>query len=131
MANREQVAFVLDNGADMVAVGTAFLTTYESPINPLWKKRLLSATGNDTRLTRLYSGKWARGVVTGYMQDFAQLDNDDLPNYPTLNAMTKSLRAHGATTQNSELMSLWSGVGVADCRDESMSELVARLAGMP
>ncbi|UYZ75464.1 hypothetical protein [Moraxella bovis] len=45
--------------------------------------------------------------------------------------MTKSLRAHGATTQNSELMSLWSDVGVADCRDESMSELVARLAGTP
>lgn len=27
-------------------------------------KRLLSATGNDTRLTQLYSGKWARGVMT-------------------------------------------------------------------
>lgn len=131
IANREQVTLMLDNGADMVAVGTAFLTTHESPINPLWKKCLLSATGNDTRLTRLYSGKWARGVVTDYMQDFAQLDNDDLPNYPTLNAMTKSLRAYGATTQNSELMSLWSGVGVADCRDESMSEFVARLTACP
>ncbi|STZ07278.1 Uncharacterised protein [Moraxella caprae] len=45
--------------------------------------------------------------------------------------MTKSLRAYGATTQNSELMSLWNGVGVADCRDESMSELVARLTACP
>lgn len=128
IASREQVQIMLDNGADMVAVGTAFLTTFESPISPLWKNKLLNATGDDTRLTRLYSGKWARGVVTGYMERFAHLDNDDLPIYPTLNAMTKSLRAYGASSQNTDFMSLWAGTGVADCRDESMGELVARLA---
>ncbi|MDO4450899.1 MAG: nitronate monooxygenase [Moraxella sp.] len=128
IANREQVQTMLDNGADMVAVGTAFLTTTESPTNPLWKDRLLNATGEDTRLTKLYSGKWARGVVTDYMNRFAHLDNDDLPIYPTFNAMTKPLRAYGATTQNTDFMSLWCGVGVADCHDESMSELVGRLA---
>lgn len=127
IASRESVQTMLDNGADMVAVGTAFLTTCESPINPLWKNKLLNATGEDTRLTRLYSGKWARGVVTDYMNRFADLDNDDLPSYPTLNAMTKSLRAYGASSQNTDFMSLWAGTGVADCRDESMSELVARL----
>lgn len=128
IANRESVTLMLDNGADLVAVGTAFLTTVESPIHPAWKHRLLSATGDDTRLTKLYSGKWARGVITDYMARFADKDNDDLPIYPTLNAMTKSLRAHGTTTQNIELMSLWCGVGVADCRDESMTDLLGRLS---
>ncbi|MDO4897163.1 MAG: nitronate monooxygenase [Moraxella sp.] len=129
IANREQVKLMLDYGADMVAVGTAFLTTYECPISPLWKQRLLSAKADDTRLTRLYSGKWARGVITDYMKRFGKFDGaDELPMYPTLNAMTKPLRAYGATSQNSELMSLWAGVGVADCRDESMSELIARLS---
>lgn len=129
MASADDVARAKAQGADLVAVGTAFLTTTDSPISPLWKKRLLNATGNDTRLTRLYSGKWARGVITDYMARFAHLDNEgDLPSYPTLNAMTKSLRAYGASSQNSELLSLWAGTGVGACRDESMSELIARLS---
>lgn len=124
----EHVETMLAQGADMVMMGTVFLTTIESPIHPLWKKRLLAAQGSDTRLTKLYSGKWARGIITEYMTRFHDLDNaNDLPIYPTLNAMTKSLRAHGVATNNAEMMSLWSGTGVADCRDESMSELVARL----
>lgn len=128
IASYEQVEMMMANGADMVMVGTAFLTTTESPIHALWKHRLLTSKEADTRLTRLYSGKWARGIVTNYMTQHRQFDNaTDLPVYPTLNAMTKSLRAYGATTNNAELMSLWSGVGVADCRDESMSELVSRL----
>lgn len=127
IASRESVKLMLDGGADMVAVGTAFLTTHESPISALWKNKLLTAQADDTQLTRLYSGKWARGITTEYMKRFAHLDNDDLPCYPTLNAMTKPLRAYGATCQNADLMSLWCGMGVADCRDESMDELVKRL----
>lgn len=128
IASRENVKTILDGGADLVAMGTAFLTTHESPISPLWKQKLLNATGNDTRLTRLYSGKWARGVITGYMERFAHVDNDDLPIYPTLNAMTKPLRAYGASHQNTDFMSLWAGMGVEHCCDESMSELIQRLA---
>lgn len=124
IASREGVQEMLACGADLVAVGTAFLTTHESPISPLWKARLLNACADDTCLTRLYSGKWARGIATEYVQRFASLDNEQLPSYPTLNAMTKTLRAFGASTQNTELMSLWSGVGVQMCRDESVADLV-------
>lgn len=131
IASRENVKLMLNHGADMVAVGTAFLTTHESPISLLWKTKLFTAQADDTRLTRLYSGKWARGIITGYMKRFAHLDNNSsdgtLPIYPTLNAMTKSLRAYGTTTNNVDYVSLWCGVGVGECRDESMSELVERL----
>ncbi len=124
-----RVRYYLNHGAVAVAVGTAFLSTAESCISPLWKSRLLA--GGETRLTRLYSGKLARGLVTGYMQDFVHLDglvrHPHIPIYPTMNAMTKSLRAHGASTQDDNLMSLWAGAGVSQCRDESMADLVARL----
>lgn len=129
IASSEQVRYYLNQGAVAVAVGTAFLSTAESCISPLWKSRLLA--GGETRLTRLYSGKLARGLVTGYMQDFVHLDglvrHPHIPIYPTMNAMTKSLRAHGASTQDDNLMSLWAGAGVSQCRDESMADLVARL----
>lgn len=129
IASSEQVRYYLDQGAAAVVVGTAFLSAVESCISPLWKSRLLA--GGETRLTRLYSGKLARGLVTEYMQQFAHLDglerHDQLPVYPTLNAMTKSLRAHGTKTANSELMSLWAGANVGACRDETMAALVGRL----
>lgn len=127
IANRETVKLMLDNGADLVAVGTAFLTTHESPISPVWKNRLLQATSDETRLTRLYSGKLARGIITDFMTQFADFDNETLPPYPLLNAMTKSLRVYGLQQGNSELMSLWAGVGVGDCCDEPMSDLINRL----
>lgn len=127
IATAESVAQMREHGAELVAVGTAFLTTHDSPISPLWKSQLLSTPPHNTRLTRLYSGKWARGLVTDYMTRFAHLDGANLPIYPTLNAMTKPLRAYGASTQNPALMSLWAGTGVGACREESMSELIARL----
>ncbi|UTO05035.1 nitronate monooxygenase [Moraxella sp. FZLJ2107] len=129
IADRAQVVRYLSAGAAAVVVGTAFLSTVESCISPIWKQRLLA--GGETQLTRLYSGKLARGLVTEYMQQFAHLDglerHDQLPVYPTLNAMTKSLRVHGTKTANSELMSLWAGANVGACRDETMAALVGRL----
>ncbi|MDO4442000.1 MAG: nitronate monooxygenase [Moraxella sp.] len=129
VASRRELVRLLDAGADLVAVGTAFLTTKESPINAIWKDKILNARADDTGLTRLYSGKWARGIITGYMNRFAKQDNDDLPVYPTLNAMTKPLRAHANSTKDDNFMSLWCGVGASDCRDESMAQLVDRLMG--
>ncbi|MDO5651053.1 MAG: nitronate monooxygenase [Moraxella sp.] len=133
IATAQSVAQALIGGADLVAVGTAFLTTHESPISPLWQEQLFKATGADTRLTRLFSGKLARGVVNDYMREFADIDgairHADIPLYPTMNAMTKSLRAYGAKCGDVNLMSLWAGMAVADCRDESVLDLMARLLG--
>ncbi|MFB6348028.1 NAD(P)H-dependent flavin oxidoreductase [Moraxella sp. ZJ142] len=131
IATADSVRHYLDLGASAVAVGTAFLTTAESVIAKSWQSRLLAAKAGETALTRLYSGKLARGLVTDYMRQFAQFDgmvrHDAVPIYPTLNAMTKSLRAYGGQTGNTELMSLWAGVNVHHCQDETGAELVARL----
>lgn len=121
-----QVRELLDLGADMVAVGTLFLTTKQSVVSHVWQQHLLNQTGDDTRLTRLFSGRLARGLVGGYMERFAHFEAS-VPSYPTMNAMTKPLRAYGTKTANADLMSLWAGVGVGHCRQESIDELVARL----
>lgn len=130
IGTKEQVGLMLQQGTELVAIGTLFLTTNESPINPVWQERLLSATGNDTRLTRLFSGKMARGIVNDYMERFAHLDGETsahIPIYPTMNAMTKSLRAYGNQTANAGLMSLWAGTAVENCQRQSMAQLVHQL----
>lgn len=53
-------AFAL--GAQAVWVGTAFLATNEANITDEHKQHLLNSTEEDTRVTRLYSGKTARAL---------------------------------------------------------------------
>jgi nitronate monooxygenase len=56
------VAAALALGAQAVWVGTAFLATPEANILPEHRQHLIEASEEDTRVTRLYSGKTARAL---------------------------------------------------------------------
>jgi len=119
-------------GAELAQIGTAFLTTDKCGINDIYKQALLDAgqdkRSSETRLTRLFSGKQARGLLNDYLRDFAQFENaHELPPYPQLNAMTKFMRAHATKKLDAEHQSLWAGQGVALVRQESTIELLERL----
>lgn len=119
-------------GAELAQLGTAFLTTEECGINATYKRALLDASfdkrSSETRLTRLFSGKLARGLLNDYLRDFAQFEGArELPPYPQLNAMTKFMRAHAAKHNDAEHLSLWAGQGVSLVRAESANELLERL----
>lgn len=119
-------------GAELAQIGTAFLTTDKCGINDTYKQALLDASQNkrssETRLTRLFSGKQARGLLNDYLRDFGQFEDvHNLPPYPQLNAMTKDLRAHAKNNFDAEHQSLWAGQGVALVRQESTLELLERL----
>lgn len=124
---KAEIDELLANGADMVAVGTLFLTTKESPIPLSYKQKLLTAKPEDTVLTKAFSGKWARGIANGYIQNTDLTDPENFPEYPTLNAMTKPLRTYAAQTADTDLMSMWAGTSVGGCRDETMAALLKRL----
>ncbi|CAN6959249.1 MULTISPECIES: nitronate monooxygenase family protein [Psychrobacter] len=119
-------------GAELAQIGTAFLTTDTCGINDTYKQALLDASENkrssETRLTQLFSGKQARGLLNDYLRDFAQFESAyELPPYPQLNAMTKVLRAHAKQNLDAEYQSLWAGQGVALVRQERTIELLERL----
>lgn len=124
IATKEDVVRALNTGATMVVVGTAFLTTRESPISQLWKDRLLGAQVDDTMLTRAFSGRWARGLQNVFMIEH---HDKPIPRYPTQNAYTKALRAYATKMQDARYLSLWAGTGVSACRDEYIAELIARI----
>ena len=119
-------------GAELAQMGTAFLTTDNCGINDTYKQALLDAgqgkRSTETRLTRLFSGKLARGLLNEYLRDFAQFESEhNLPPYPQLNAMTKFLRADATKRLDAEYQSLWAGQGVSLVRDESTTALLERL----
>ncbi|MFZ6777649.1 NAD(P)H-dependent flavin oxidoreductase [Undibacterium sp. Ji83W] len=121
-----QIKQALQAGAQLVQMGTAFLTTKESAIHPAYKQRLLESSSDTTRQTRAFSGRIARGLDNHFMQTMAAVA-DKVPAYPIQNALTGSIRAAAGKAANTELMSMWAGQGMAAVRDLSVAELMAAL----
>ncbi len=116
----------LDAGAQAVQMGTAFLVCDESSIGAAYKQRLLTAGDHPTRLTRTFSGRYARGLENRFMQ-LMSANEHLLPLYPIQNALTSLIRAEAAKRGETELMSLWCGTGVARARPMPAAKLVETL----
>jgi len=117
---------MLGLGAQAVQMGTAFLVSDESAVHPAYKQRLLTAGNHPTRLTRAFSGRYARGLVNRFMNELEAVE-PQLPAYPIQNALTGAIRAEAAKRNETELMSLWCGTGVARARPMPAAQLVATL----
>lgn len=116
----------LNLGAAAVQMGTAFLVTEESGAHPAYKQRLLMAGSTPTRLTRAFSGRYARGLVNRFMQQMEAVE-DQVPAYPVQNALTGPIRFEAAKRGDTELMSLWCGTGVARARRMTVGKLIEAL----
>ena len=116
----------LASGAQAVQMGTAFLVTEEAGIHPAYKARLIAGQGR-TRLTRSFSGRYARGIENRFMREMAAVESR-VPPYPVQNALTGSIRAAAAASADTELMSLWAGTGFDRARPMPAARLVALLA---
>lgn len=124
--NGAGIAAALMLGADAVQMGTAFLLTPESIISEPWRRALREAGADATRLTRVYSGRYARGIENRFMREFRATEKD-VPAYPVQNALTGELRAMSAKAGSSDALSLWAGQGVNAIRELPTAELIARL----
>lgn len=117
-------AFAL--GAAGVQLGTAFLACEESGAHAAWKAALREGDSRGTRLTRVFSGRWARGLVNGFMQAHRG-DEHAVPGYPVQNALTAELRAAATRAGDTDAMSLWAGQGAAMARAMPAAALVGAL----
>ncbi len=129
IADRRGVRAALALGADAVSVGTAFLTTDESPICDAYRAALLAQPreARPTRITRAYSGRPARGIVNTMMTELDAL-GDAVPPYPVANSLTRTLRQQAGRQGNPEYLSLWSGQGALLQRGGSAANLLEELA---
>ncbi len=121
------VAAALALGAGAAQMGTAFLTCDEAGVPNAHKEAILAAREHETRLTRAFSGRPARGIVNRFMAEFDRAPEAILP-YPLQNALTRSLRTAAARQGRAEYLSLWAGQGLRLARRQSAAALIARLA---
>ena len=116
-------------GAQGVQLGAAFLACPESAIVPAQRAAMARAQATDTRVTRIYSGRPARGIVNTLMQRLAPHEAT-VPAYPVQNALTGPLRKAAASQGRADYLSLWAGQGVAAARAAGTTAGGAAGAGM-
>ena len=68
IADGRGIAAALMLGASAVQIGTGFLRCPEAEIHPAWAAALAKAMPEDTCLTRAFSGRAGRSLVTGYVR---------------------------------------------------------------
>jgi len=112
-------------GAAGVQIGTAFLNTPESAISQAHKQALAQASGDDTVVTKAFSGRNARSIVNDYATEMN--DVPQWPDFPLVNDLTGPLRGTSAKQGKPDAIALWSGQAAGLVSETTTAELIARL----
>lgn len=125
VATKDHVDRLLKLGAAAVQIGTILLTTNESGANLYYKEALLQAGKQSTVLTKVFSGKLARGIKNSFID---QMENLPIAPYPYQNDLTKPLRSAAAKQGKSDYLSLWAGENVHLCKRGTVKDIIEALA---
>jgi nitronate monooxygenase len=121
------IAAALALGASAVQMGTAFLTCDEAGVPDLHKAAILSAHEHQTRVTRAFTGRPARGIANRFMSEIDSAAEKGILPFPLQNDLTRSMRKAAVEQGRPELLALWAGQGVRLARRQSAATLIARL----
>lgn len=119
-----RAAFAL--GADAVQIGTAYLRTPQATTSALHRAALAAARDDETRLTNLFTGRPARGLLNRLMREQGPL-SAVAPAFPTATAAVAPLRAAAEQAGSGDFSPLWSGQAAALAREVDAGELTREL----
>jgi nitronate monooxygenase len=117
-------AFAL--GGDAVQIGTAYLRTPEATISPLHRAALANARDDATRLTNVFTGRPARGLVNRFVAEVGPMCSD-APQFPLAAGAAAPLRTAAEKRGSSDFSPLWAGEAAALARDEGAEAMTQRL----
>lgn len=130
IADRRGVRAAMALGADGVQVGTAFLATAESGASELHKRRLLDNKDGRTRLSRAFTGRWARFLPNAFL-DLVDRDRVLPLPFPAQAWLSAPLKQAATRTGDGDYQSLYASQAVPlvghDTACEVFEELKAGL----
>ncbi|HTJ30508.1 MAG TPA: nitronate monooxygenase [Acidobacteriaceae bacterium] len=124
------VAAAMLLGASAVVVGTGFLRSPEAGLHPAYANQIGLTEAHQTRLTRAYSGRAARGISNAYVEASAagQREGATRPAaYPVQRGLTKALREAALKASDTDRMQMWAGQAAKLARTEPAGRIVRRL----
>lgn len=124
IADGRGIAAALTLGAEAVQIGTAFLACEESGTSALHRDRLFGAEARDTALTRVYSGRLARGIRNRLMEEGENLAHAP---YPLQGWLTGPLKQAALEAGRADLIPLWCGQAAPLLRHRRADALLREL----
>ncbi|OAH55732.1 nitronate monooxygenase [Domibacillus aminovorans] len=113
-------------GAKGVQMGTAFLTCIESGAHHVHKEAILHSKEDETALTRVFSGKWARGIKNKFIVEMQEHETS-FPDFPIQNTLTQAIRKASTSQNNHDFMSLWSGQSTRLAKNQTVEMLMKNM----
>ena len=123
---RDEIASALKFGAQAVQMGTAFLACAEAGTSAPYKRELLKSGKRETKTTRAFSGRLARGLQNKFMMEMDLRPESILP-FPAQNKFTRDMRNASVKMDSSEFLSLWAGAGAGELWQGSCADLISAL----
>ena len=127
IADERGVAAALALGASAAQVGTAFLVCPEAKIHPAWAAALSDTAPEDTVMSRVFSGRAGRSIVTQYVRAATGPGAPSPAAYPVQRGLTAAMRADAQKTGDVQRMQLWAGQSAGLARKEPAGDVVRRL----
>lgn len=126
LMNSRHIEEALKAGAEAVQMGTAFLATKEAGTSAPYRRKLLESPVRQTKTTRAFSGRLARGVVNRFLREMEAAPEAVLP-FPVQNKFTRDLRNASAAANSEDFLSLWAGTGEGELFTGSAGDLIRLL----
>lgn len=127
IADARGVAAAMALGAAGVQVGTAYLLCDEATTSALHRAAVQSTDAAHTALTRLFTGRPARGIVNRLMRELGPL-SPAAPAFPLATHAIAPLRAQAEAHGSTDFTPLWAGQNVSGCRTASAADITRALA---
>jgi nitronate monooxygenase len=108
IADGRGMAAALLLGASAVQIGTALLRCPEAKIPSAWADAIGKAAPEDTLITRVFTGRPARGLATDYARAATAPGAPPAP-YPVQRALTQAMRDAAAKKNNIRGIQAWAG----------------------
>ena len=121
IADGRDISVVLAAGAVAAQIGSALLLATEAGTSPPHRHALKGDA--ETRLTRAFTGRRARGIANRFM-----LDHDAFAprGYPEIHYLTAPIRAAARELGDADGINLWAGTSYRRAQEASASELIER-----
>ena len=126
IATGKGIAAAFTLGADAVQIGTAFLATEESGALPEHREALFSDAAKQTILTKAYTGRLGRGIITQLAKEVRGKEEGILP-FPLQTTFMSSLRKAALEQNKHDLILFWSGQIAPILKHRKASELMRAL----
>lgn len=125
IADAAGVRAALALGAAAVQVGTVFLRCPEATTSAVHRAALAGDGRRHTALTRLFTGRPARGIVNRVMRE---VPDAAAPAFPLATAAMAPLRAAAEARGSGDYSPLWAGQNTDGCVERPAGEVVRGLA---